>query len=59
MIKIDWDNFEVIEAEDYTVEDLNATIEDVREYLDSMDIHDNVYAESLLEDLAAREHNND
>lgn len=31
---IDWDNYEVIEAEDYTLSELSDTIEDVRETLD-------------------------
>lgn len=35
-IEIDWDNYEVIEAEDFTQQELCDTIEDVREALDFM-----------------------
>lgn len=34
-IQIDWDNYEVIEAEDYTPWDLENTIEEVREAMDN------------------------
>lgn len=57
MIKIDWDNFEVIEAEDYTKDELSATIEDVREFLDSYGEagRDSMLAEELLETLTDME----
>lgn len=35
-ITIDWDNYEVIEAEDYTLGELSDTIEDVREAMDHL-----------------------
>ena len=34
-LKIDWDNYEVIEAEDFTPSDLENTMEDVREAMDN------------------------
>lgn len=35
-ITIDWDNYEVIESEDYTQDELSDTIEDVREAMDHL-----------------------
>lgn len=35
-ILIDWDNYEVIEADDYTPQQLCDTIEDVREAMDHL-----------------------
>ena len=35
-ITIDWDNYEVIEADDYTLSELSETIEDVREAMDHL-----------------------
>lgn len=34
-IQIDWDNYEVIEAEDFDLTDLENTMEDVRETMDN------------------------
>lgn len=34
-IQIDWDNYEVIEAEDFDLADLENTMEDVRETMDN------------------------
>lgn len=36
MITIDWDTYEVIEAEDYSEWELSETIEDVREAMDHL-----------------------
>ena len=33
-LRIDWDNYEVVEAEDFELIDLENTIEDVREVMD-------------------------
>ena len=35
-LEIDWDNYEVIEAEDFTKSELSDTIEDVREAMDHL-----------------------
>lgn len=54
MITIDWDNYELIEAEDFSPMDLDITMEDVREALDNLRETTNVVSEKLerlLEEL--------
>lgn len=54
-LKIDWDNYEVIEAEDYTLSELSDTIEDVREALDLLEAAAPEGMVELLTELSALE----
>lgn len=48
-ITIDWDNYEVIESEDYTQGELSDTIEDVREAMDHLAVAQRSIPEPLAE----------
>ena len=48
-LTIDWDNYEVIESDDYTMYELEQTIEDVREWMDLMAAGTKDLHESMLE----------
>lgn len=55
MKPIDWDNYEVIESEDYILEDLEEAIEEVREAMDVFLREGNEvpqYLAELMEELA-------
>ena len=48
-LAIDWDNYEVIESDDYTMYELEQVIEDVREWIDHLNEGTKSAPDSMLE----------
>lgn len=50
-LRIDWDNYEVIESDDYNQSDLDQAIDSVVEYLEEVVPYENIKAYDLLDTL--------